>query len=593
MLINTALKNKVTAIFLVVIVVSFFMHAAGRNGHFQEGDSALVYSGMYNFPSMAMENMAGVLANSHTLPKVSKETATKIVDNEIVNRLLSVSHGYLYDEQGRQVIIRALSSGNMSSLYAIRVAAIGGVLSLNRYIPHFVRSAVSLPLSTTYSFGHGLIYGLVSDADTLFQDFMSSAMLVTLVIFHIGVIFIFFTLLSAGINPISAVLGAFFALFSISLSSYGYHLGSTIWQFTTVTIFIWFVVEFHTKWEDKKYSKGVSWLAGILVFFNYLIILCWLAFMLARLFAYSKQWGSQTLTSKVYRLIKGQYPAIIMFFLCALMFFPPGQTRGGQISSVYELFTFPYFIILNIFSLYNKNGVADVLQFTIALLLILVGSYHCLKGAVKQELLMLSNFMVSFSAVFIVVYIFGIMGLGPSMGPSRQILFIAALPIIFAAIGIDFLVHKSNTFKKILPFVLACFTVAGFFSMSARAHEAGDKTSLITINESVQHVLVHGYHHQLLLKDWGKGRAVRRLNMVEHELFKTGDTYLYVTQDIPSGEKWQFDVWREQGLKIDIIDKQELSTGIQFLAYSPRSYPWDRQSGFSMVTFKVSEVAKE
>jgi len=128
---NLTYDRVVKIIFLVMVFFSFIFHAKNRNDHFQEMDSFLPYSAIYGFPEMARSQLP-----IHESSNVRKEFGRKI---------------FVY----------------------LRGTYIGYLEKYGAGLPHCLRSAFILPFSSTYSFGHGLVYGFLSTSDMSYDKFMS------------------------------------------------------------------------------------------------------------------------------------------------------------------------------------------------------------------------------------------------------------------------------------------------------------------------------------------------------------------------------------------------------------------------------------
>jgi hypothetical protein len=530
---------------------------------------------MYDFPYSTMPFLNGVSRGGGIA--LSQETASSLVNNTIVNGLLKTSLGDKYNESKKETLIKMLSTDAKSPFFYLRSAVVFGIIAAGKYIPHFIQSAFILPFSTTYSFGHGLFYGLLSGSHTSYQDFMSRTISLTLILFHLSVIFVFLTMRRLGVRPIPATIGSLFMLFSITLYSYGYHLGSTVWNFSAGVFFLWFAVTQYSRCPKEVYLRRIPWLAGILVFFSYVVVFYWTSFLFAYFFMQKKYADNKTFFKEACVFLKTQTPAIVLIFLCAFLFYPFGQTPTESIKSLSDVFSFSYYIILNIFSFYNKSSVVDAVQFILAVSLIGIGIYALSKNREEKERTLAGSMIMFFFLILFVPVIIGIL----SFGPSRHILFIVPFLFVLAGIGMNFIFDHLNISYKTGIILIALVALAGFACLSLRTNDAFDKTSLIKIDPSVNHVRISGCSFHLLYKNWGENRTVE---MARSE-YRKGDTYYYVGEDTLSG------IPLEKGMTADVISTKNVQTGIQFTSYSPEKYPWDRQNGFSAITFRVVDVS--
>ncbi|HEU0081173.1 MAG TPA: hypothetical protein VFQ72_04115 [Candidatus Paceibacterota bacterium] len=539
-----------------------------------------------------MNFINAVNSQSSFAPRVSRDTAEKIIDSKVVSGLFSTALGERFTPARREAAIYALYTNSKSPLFYIRGAIAFGVVALERYLPHFLTAGFALALSSTYSFGPGLVYGLVSGPHASYGEFMTRSMLATILLFHLGVLFVYFALREAKARPVAASIASTALLFSLSISSYGYHLGSTIWNFATTAFFLWFALRQYRTMPAEKSLRTISWVTGVLVFFNYLIVFCWAAFLAAHCVRAWREMPGKSALGRIALLLKSQWLALVLMFLCALFFFPPGQSNKGMIVSLFEAFSFPYHIALNMFSLFNKSVVADIVQFAIAVVLVGAGIWS-LKKDEKGERAAARPFLFSLGSIFLAVFVAGLFGLGLSFGPSRHVLFIAPLFFVYAGLGVDALLDRYERARMLAPAVLISLAAFGFWSLAERMAETVDKTGLIQ-SDGAQHILVEGCSFQLLYKDWGRGKTASMIT-TEKQDFRPGEAYLYVSQENGQSKgiyaqataAGRLANWTKQGYELSIAQIQELNTGIQFLGYSPEHYPWDRQSGFVSVLFKV------
>jgi hypothetical protein len=535
---------------------------------------------MYDFPSSAMTFTNTVNKGSSFAPSLSTDTATKIVNYPLVDHLLKTSLGDRYNDKKKGTLIKVLTSDTKSPLFYVRSALIFSLMSFNTNLPHFISSAFAIPLSTTYSFGHGLIYGLISGPNTSYPDFMSRALVLTLILFHLCVIFVFFTLRKLGARPLSSALGSLLLLFSISMYSYGYHLGSTVWNYTTSAAFLWFVINYYSIWESRKYLKRTAWLAGILVFFNYLIVFYWAAFLLSYFLLHRKDIQGDTNFKKILAFSKSQYPALILIFLCAFLLYPPGQAAKGGMNSIGDLFSFTYYIVLNIFSWYNKSAIVDSIQFGLATSLCALGLFLRSNRVPKKENDLFFTMIKVFFGILLISMILGLL----YYGPSRHLLFAAPFLFILVGLGLDAIFTSFPVGSRTGIALILLTAMAGFACTRARINDTIDSTLKIVVDPNVEQVMVNGCSFHLAYKDWGKNRTVAKTTPT----YIKGNTYLSV------GEEGRLPISvTEDGFKTEIVHVQDVQSGIYFTAYNPEHYPWDRQNGFTAFTFKVLEVPKK
>jgi hypothetical protein len=134
---------------------------------------------------------------------------------------------------------------------------------------------------------------------------------------------------------------------------------------------------------------------------------------------------------------------------------------------------------------------------------------------------------------------------------------------------------------------LALTACVGVFSFHIRMVDAKDKSDLIHVHPEVSDVFIDGCHHQLLYKAWGENISVEFFGFNAEKSLESGKTILLISQDVKNSIQKNIENWSRDQRSIDVLEHQVVNTGIQFLAYSPKQYAWDRQSGFEAMTFKV------
>ena len=218
-------------IILILTCMSLIIHLNNRNNHFQEADSTIVYPALYDFPKFAYQ-----FSSDFYSPKPG---------------LKILKDGY-----------------------------IGAVSNLS--LPHALKSFFALPFGTTYTAGVGLVYGLVTNASSSYEQFMSNSLIVTILIFHLSIVLLFFILKRSGIKSLAALIVSMLFMFSISLYSYSYSLYGANWNIFSGLLWLAILL---ISFENKHRTWIISLATGILVFFNYLIVFYWASFIYLELFS--------------------------------------------------------------------------------------------------------------------------------------------------------------------------------------------------------------------------------------------------------------------------------------------------------------------
>ena len=369
--------------FFIIILISFIFHCSKREIHFQENDSFNVYRNIKTFP-------AGALSYADWSYKSTERISP------IVNKLVKVKKiKSLFDSQVQKLNITSqqIIEQKWSLTRFIRTIYIKTIGLFQ--LPHPIHCMFSVPLSSTYSAGHGLFYGLITNPKDDYYAFNSKCTLMTILLFHLSVILIALTCYNIGISFQTILLLSITLLCSISAYSYGYHLGSTIWNIFTTSLFLWFLT---IGSPGMKKSRSIAWLSGILVFFNYLIIFPYAAYLIT-LYISQEVKKTEFSYNTFILIFKSQVPAIISIILCTILFFQPGVGNHGN----YFSFKSFYFVILNYFSMYNKAPWLDFAQFLIIAVIMLyaVKSYFGLgsnfkkiKTEIKKNIEIISTFII-------------------------------------------------------------------------------------------------------------------------------------------------------------------------------------------------------
>lgn len=186
------------------------------------------------------------------------------------------------------------------------------------------------------------------------------------------------------------------------------------------------------------------------------------------------------------------------------------------------------------------------------------------------------------------MFVIGLYGIGPSFGPSRHILFAASVAFLVYGFGVDFAINRVRINRTVGSFVLSVVICMGFGAFFVRMSDAKDKTDLIHVDSDVSNVFIDGCHVHLLYKTWGSAAKPKFVEASDASKLKIGGTYLIVSQDIENSVQKYLENWSDGPYALHVLDHQLLNTGVQFLAYSPKQYAWDRPSGFESITFQVN-----
>ena len=193
------------------------------------------------------------------------------------------------------------------------------IYKIGNFLP-WISDWFKLSLTTTYSFGPGLFYGILNLNNTDYDLFMSRNLLLTILIFHLSVIFMYLIFIKLKIKNTVSIIISLLMLFSISLYSYWYHLWSTIWNVFTTIVFIYFIITYRS---NKNFLKKTSIISWILILFNYFTVFIWIAVLITKLYEnIEKQKNSlKIILNTGIKIIKSQMFAILMILFYLLFFY--------------------------------------------------------------------------------------------------------------------------------------------------------------------------------------------------------------------------------------------------------------------------------
>ncbi len=155
------LKEKINLLFIILVLIFLSIRISDKANFFQECDSTFIYDSISSFPNSAMLFAAGTLRNENTYFKIPKEFAERIVESRAVDSLIKV----VLKDYPKEQLVKALSSGDKPPLFFIRGAFIAGLMAVNDYLPYSLKTGFHIALSSTYSFGAGVIYGLFAPSN--------------------------------------------------------------------------------------------------------------------------------------------------------------------------------------------------------------------------------------------------------------------------------------------------------------------------------------------------------------------------------------------------------------------------------------------
>ncbi len=572
------LSKPLQTIFFLSLALSFLIHLGYRNDHFQDVDSAMVFSLLRDFPASALRTTALTYPEGRIF---STSTAQKILADKNVSEIRGKYLPSISDE----FIINQLTRTSFPAM--ARYGFIQAVEMLDPFFP--IKSFFIIPLSSTYSAGPGLIYGLLSTEQAPYADFMSRATALTLALFHLSILLLYLINRRLGVSEWINVLISTIALFSISLYSSGYHLGSTVWNFFTVFVWIWYVQKNSGR---QDFPKRVSMTSGFLVFFNYLIALFWIAFLLASFTeSVTKKMGKSLPTRESLRLafdwlkitVTEQRIALLLIGLCGILFFQSGQGFRGS-ASLSELPGYFFYTVLNFSSWYTKSHAMDMIQFAGGLLLIFSLFGYLMRRSEDSGKIIRDTFIW-----LIAIYALAVFFNKLSFLPTRHVLFLSPILFIGAAKGVDALLRRFESPRKILSILLiASFTFLGFTCLQLRRDGTNQLLDNIRIDESIESYEIYDMSHDLYYHLADKSVPVRS---ADAKSFVEGKEYVYLSHTAPFSfalAEWQSKL--EIEIETEWVDEIVLDT--YFTAYNPNfeKLRYSRPNNLYQSKFKVIKL---
>lgn len=472
------------AIFVVVLAASCVFHLQFRTVHYQEYDSTIVYNLVHDVPA----SYAG-----------SAKVYGSLLGKVAAFRLRT-----------RDAIVDAP-------------------------LPQFVRSAFAVPFGSTYSLGAGLFYGVLDGPSVSYDAFMSRAVAMTIILFHLIALCLFLIFRRLRFHPLASLTAAFGFLFAISNYSYGYHLGSTVWNMAVTVAFIWFFVMLK---DSSRFLVKISAAATVLVFFSYLIIFWWVAALAQYIVSQRKEIFSSggEFVRNAWRIIRSQLAMFIALIVTALLLYPPGQ--GDRLTT--SLRALPlnfYYIVLNFVSIWNRNAIFDAVQCVIALFLIVAGVVAFGRSKNKSDGARTTQGVVGWFFLFVgLAMAAGVLG----FAPDRHILFVAPAVFVALAFGLDVAIRtfRIPASRRVVFPIAALFAIVGLSFVVFYSPGVADVTREFRVPSDVGAIVVADSSIRWYDQDfWQNADGVPGVSIpvttFDPAKIVSGTTYLYLSERNP------------------------------------------------------------
>ena len=213
-------------------------------------------------------------------------------------------------------------------------------------LPRDLRIVMEYPLASTYTFGMGLYYAAISLFTEGFDEFKNISILINLILLHISLIMVYFTLVNFRFNYLTALVSTLTLMFSASLYSYAFHLGSTIHTYFAFVISLYFFSYYSNL--NKKSLIALGIINSILLFHSYLIIIPLLAIYLMTFLHFFDYKYPMSAFRSFYKAISLQKISLILMSACVLIFYQPGQGIRGAARDISEFYEYFYLAIMNL-----------------------------------------------------------------------------------------------------------------------------------------------------------------------------------------------------------------------------------------------------
>jgi len=624
---KSILKNfsRLDYIFLIFLFISLLFHISKRTTHYQELDSDWAYLSMQQFPDMAYSYISW--SSYKNLPPMGIEKAKKIANNRAEVRIL---------RKGGP-LAQLPDSSFLSKLAEMPFAKYKRLKYINEAVgkrsSYPIQSMYALPYTTTYSPGMGLLYGLVTKARQRYEDFNSSALLITLLLFHISGWLLFLILKSLNSNTFVAALTSVLYLASISLYSYAYHLGSTVWNFATAVIWLYLVIRYY---DHKRYPLILGFGGALIILFNYLFVFYYIATLIVVFFSkfHIKSIFKNLNNAGVF--IAYQIPTLLSLLWVVNQFLQLGQGVRGTISSINQFPDYFYYIILNFFGIF-RGSLIDKFQFIIFTILLVLGLFMSFRyiflgrseifqirkskkaslgilgvstakffsfiALIGEGLILLTGFPLLFRPVdkvltkkailiHIVFFTLSFYFIAVSLealgfAPARHILFLAPVLFIFIYMGIvpftKFLNKLKLTETKLIAVAILC--LVGIY---VRSLETNDVLSDFIPQQPIDEVVLID---KMTFRDYYNLRPNTAISQgFPSQNFSPDRVYLYLSQTIPFDSTFKrWDQSYQGQVDFEKLQEDNRETGVYFTNHNPypKEYNFSRPNNLYATVFKL------
>ncbi|MEI7972916.1 MAG: hypothetical protein WCH11_00960 [Bdellovibrio sp.] len=448
-----------------------------RDAHFQEIDSDLVYYSMSNF---------------------------EVFSQKYTNFSYAPEHGW--HRQWRLYLIEKV---------------------IDLRIPEFFKLPFYLPYTSTYSPGPSFVYGLIYSLWPQYQAFLSASMAFQIILFHLSGFLLFLVFRKLEFPDGSAVAVSALYIFAMGPWEYSYNLGSPFWM--SLSSLAWLSVFVFSRTE--RLARNISISSGVLIFFSYLIIIYWLAFLVFRFAS-----ASGDLLAKFKSVLKHQWIGFFFIGICTLFFFQPGQGIRLSIYSFDELFEEILSIFLN-FSAVSMDGMRFQSLYLGALWSI---GFLCLVSKLRKKEIAsdLARILFSVGFVYLIFYFSLLLG----FAATRHIFFL--MPVFYLTLGFGFKFVFDRVKLADLSFTIALLVFAPQ-GLSSRYQRTQDLLLTVDISRDEKVILVDSrfalpqVSDQVIPTIPALGIGISSVDQIR------GSAFVYLSQWVPI-ESWLDEFFRNE-----------------------------------------------
>lgn len=432
-----------------------------------------------------------------------------------------------------------------------------------KVFPESISGFYKLPYATTYTPGMGLIYSLISPSSKDYADYLERGVVLNLCLFHLSAILLFMITQGLFKNIAVSVLTSFLFLFSVSHYSYGYHLGSVNWF--VFSGFLW--VAAYIDYQKSQRLKRFVFLSAVCITLNYLIALYVLSGFVCDII-------SNIRDKKIRRLAFAYLPIGIITLAVLVLFFPMEETRRGFNDSISSVLDSIYYIVLNFFAWSRQFA---LFQFVVFGSLVVIGGVLVLKNLRSK----INQLIVISFVVFLSLVAFDKLALIA----SRHLLYLSPICFIVLATSVNWLFTRREKLTKGFAFLPIAILPIAAWCLYVRSIEVADP--LRGIQSEVDTIILRGTRQGPYIPGSLKNKKILRLEPYRPRIdLEYGKKYLYLSQTDP------FDPWAQwyvhsHPAKLVVENTLYRDSDIYFSAFNNRRYPYTRQNGLFMATFRV------